>query len=56
MSNADNSKPLVTDNGNYILYAKFETIQEDLENKINNIDGVLDNGLFIGYNVQIVKK
>ena len=47
--------PLVTDNGNILLYVWFNSIEEDFEKRINNIDGVLDNGLFIGYNITIVK-
>lgn len=45
----------ITDNGNYIIDTKFDSIDENLENKINNIDGVLDNGLFINYkNIEVV--
>ena len=45
----------VTDNGNYIIDAKFEEIGQELEHKINEIDGVLENGLFIGYkNIEIL--
>ena len=46
----------ITDNGNYIIDAKFDTIDENMENKINNIDGVIDNGLFINYkNIEVIK-
>ncbi len=40
--------PVVTDNGNFILDTFFKSISdiEDLESRINNIPGVLDNGLF----------
>ena len=40
----------ITDNGNYILDCKFNKIDkpEEMEQKINNIPGVLENGLFIG--------
>lgn len=49
------SDNLITENGKYILDVKFEKISDDLENNINDIDGVLDNGLFIGYqNIEIV--
>lgn len=45
----------VTDNGNYIIDAKFNQITEDMEEKINQIDGVVENGLFIGYkNVEVI--
>ena len=50
-----NGEKYVTDNDNYIVDSKFTEITEDLEKIINNIDGVLDNGLFINYsNLEIV--
>lgn len=52
----DSKEAFLTDNGNYIVDAKFNEIAEDLELKINEIDGVVENGLFIGYkNIRIVK-
>jgi ribose 5-phosphate isomerase A len=44
------SKPYVTDEGNYIVDCHFERIDEPaaLEREINLIPGVVDNGLFIG--------
>lgn len=47
--------PLITDNGNILLYAWFDKIEANLEQAINNIDGVLENGLFIGYDIIILK-
>lgn len=43
-------EPFITDNSNYILDCDFERIEdaEKLEKDINNIPGVLENGLFIG--------
>ncbi len=40
--------PVITDQGNFILDTKFETIKNprQLERDINNIPGVLENGLF----------
>lgn len=46
---------LITDNGNVLLYAWFDKIEADLEEKINEIDGVVENGLFIGYDIIVVK-
>ena len=45
-----NGEIFITDNGNYILDCKFNKINkpEEMEQKINNIPGVLENGLFIG--------
>lgn len=42
-------EPFITDNGNYILDCEFERITEpeQLEIDINNIPGVVENGLFI---------
>lgn len=54
-SNTNNEELLITDNGNAIIYAYFNNIEENLENKINQINGVIENGLFIGYNVIIIK-
>ena len=45
----------ITDNNNYIIDAKFNNITQDMESIINKIDGVLENGLFIGYkNVEVI--
>ena len=46
--------PVITENGNFIIDVRFRDISEDLEKKIKNITGVIDSGLFIGYNVEIV--
>lgn len=45
-----NSKPLITDNGNYLLDCFFGVILDpaDLEEKIKGIVGVVEVGLFIG--------
>lgn len=42
--------PVVSDQGNLIVDAKFESIDDPatLEKEINNIPGVLENGLFVG--------
>ena len=41
--------PVVTDQGNLVVDIKFEEIAnpEELEKEINNIPGVLENGLFV---------
>ncbi len=43
-----NSQPFVTDNRNYILDAKFDFILKParLEDLINSISGVVENGIF----------
>ena len=47
----------VTENGKYIVDARFKQITYDMEEKINSIDGVLENGLFIGYdNIKVLSQ
>jgi ribose 5-phosphate isomerase A len=43
-------EPFRTDNGNYILDCRFGPIPkpDKLEREINNVPGVLENGLFVG--------
>ncbi len=42
--------PFTTDNGNYIIDCRFERIDNpaSVETTMNNIPGVVDNGLFVG--------
>lgn len=42
--------PVITDQGNMVIDVKFERIDNpgELEKTLNNIPGVLENGLFIG--------
>ena len=47
--------PVVTENGNLVFDARFEDIDKDMEMKIKSITGVIESGLFIGYNVEILK-
>jgi ribose 5-phosphate isomerase A len=47
--------PVITENGNFILDVKYNEIDEKMEKKIKNITGVIESGLFIGYNVEVVK-
>ena len=49
-------EPLITDNGNRIVDAWFDNIDEDLERKLKQIVGVIETGLFIGYPVKIITK
>ena len=46
---------LITDNGNVLLFAEFPKIEANFEEEINKIDGVVENGLFIGYDLIIIK-
>lgn len=45
----------MTDNENAILDAKFDVITPDLEKRIKSITGVIESGLFLGYNVEVIK-
>jgi len=47
--------PILTENGNFILDARFDTIGNDLEKEIKSITGVIESGLFIGYDIEIIK-
>lgn len=42
--------PVVTDEGNLVIDVKFETLDNpaEMEKTLNNIPGVLENGLFVG--------
>ena len=44
----------MTENQNAILDVRFEKIDNKLEAKIKNITGVIESGLFMGYNVEIM--
>lgn len=46
---------LITDNGNYIIHAWFDNIEANLEEKLAKIDGVIESGLFIGYDIIVIK-
>lgn len=46
--------PVVSENGNLILDTWFPTIGNELESEIKKITGVLESGLFIDYNIQIL--
>lgn len=42
--------PVITDQGNMVIDVKFDSIENpgELEKTLNNIPGVLENGLFVG--------
>lgn len=46
--------PIITENGNLILDARFHDIGKDMEHAIKSITGVIESGLFINYNVEIL--
>ncbi|KAA0003903.1 MAG: ribose-5-phosphate isomerase RpiA [Thermoplasmata archaeon] len=49
-------KNFITDNGNYILDCEYDTIKDvkEMEREINNIPGVVENGLFIDLATEII--
>lgn len=46
--------PVFTENNNIILDTKFKEIDEHLEKDIKSITGVVESGLFIGYNIETI--
>lgn len=46
--------PIITENGNLVVDARFDEISYDTEQKIKAITGVIESGLFIGYNVEVL--
>jgi ribose 5-phosphate isomerase A len=46
--------PVITENGNLIIDARFDEVAGDLELKIKSITGVIESGLFINYNVDVL--
>jgi ribose 5-phosphate isomerase A len=47
-------RPIITENGNLILDCKFDESADTMERDIKSITGVIESGLFIGYNLQIL--
>ena len=45
----------MSENQNSILQVRFNDISKDLEKQIKSITGVIESGLFIGYNVEVIK-
>lgn len=46
--------PVVTEKNNLVLDAKFSNIQPELEQQINQITGVLENGIFVGLTEEVL--
>ena len=46
--------PIITENGNLILDVWFDNIPDNLENAIKSITGVIESGLFMHYEVNII--
>jgi len=46
--------PIITENNNCIFDVRFDHIPDDMEQKIKSITGVIESGLFIGYDVDVL--
>lgn len=46
--------PIITENGNLILDCRFSKMHNNLEKEIKAITGVIESGLFIGYNLEVI--
>ncbi|MCC8426773.1 ribose 5-phosphate isomerase A [Mucilaginibacter sp. UR6-11] len=46
--------PVITENGNLLLDVRFDDIDSGLELKLKAITGVIESGLFINYNIEVL--
>ncbi|MDR3140535.1 MAG: ribose 5-phosphate isomerase A [Tannerellaceae bacterium] len=46
--------PVITENRNLILDAWFDEIPRTMENAIKSITGVIESGLFMGYDIEVL--
>lgn len=46
--------PIFTENGNFILDTRFSSIDDSLEERLKKITGVIESGLFIGYDIEVI--
>ena len=46
--------PILTENGNFILDTCFRYIDASLEEQLKTITGVIESGLFINYDIEVV--
>ncbi|WP_214072805.1 ribose 5-phosphate isomerase A [Mucilaginibacter sp. dw_454] len=46
--------PVITENNNLLLDVHFDEIDTDMERKIKSITGVIESGLFINYNIEVL--
>lgn len=47
--------PVITENGNLILDVWFNNIPDNLEHAIKSITGVIESGLFMHYEIELIK-
>jgi len=46
--------PIISENGNLVLDCRFDGIGKSFEKDIKSITGVIESGLFIGFDVNII--
>ncbi|TVX99733.1 ribose 5-phosphate isomerase A [Cohnella terricola] len=46
--------PVITEAGNLILDVRFNKIEDGYEKEVKSIPGVIESGLFMGYNLEIL--
>ena len=46
--------PVITENGNFIFDTRFNTVEDSLEKEIKKITGVIESGLFLNYDVDLL--
>jgi ribose 5-phosphate isomerase A len=46
--------PVITENGNFILDVRFSEIHKSLERDIKAVPGVIESGLFIGRDIEVM--
>jgi ribose 5-phosphate isomerase A len=46
--------PVITENNNLLLDVRFNEIDNDMERRIKSITGVMESGLFINYNIEVL--
>lgn len=54
MAGSGKDGPIITENGNLIIDAHFKSIDGNLEKEIKKIIGVIESGIFWGYNVELM--
>ncbi|MFC0524560.1 ribose 5-phosphate isomerase A [Pontibacillus salicampi] len=46
--------PVITEAGNLIIDVRFATIEDDFETRLAAIPGIIETGLFMGYDVELL--
>jgi len=47
--------PVITETGNFILDVRFHEIGDSIEKELKNITGIIETGLFQGYDLNIIE-